>query len=195
MKKHLTLAVLFLAGIASAASFSWTTGNTNPIKFDGTTITTGATAYLVALGTSTDSSALWSIDTAAGTLSGASHVDYSAPKTTPALLAGTINKTYNDSGSGAIAVDNTFGMYITYTDANNVTWYNFAESVLAASTDTAGRYNTMTYSFDFTKKNEINVKSGEKPTAGGGWYAAVPEPSVALMGLLGIGMLLKRRRA
>ena len=194
MKKFITLIAITAATIAQAASFQWGTG-TVKVSFDGTAFTSAGssvTGYLVYLGTSTDTT----LDTSAGTIAGATSVDSKAPTTTGlAANKGKIVNTYNDGDNGNVAVGNTFGMFIKFTDSSGVDWYNFSDTVAVMSTDATGAYEAKSFAFNFDSKSEINVKSGAAPTAGGGWYAAVPEPSVAFMGLLGIGMLIRRRKA
>ena len=200
MKKFIALAAIMAATIAQAGSFQWGTG-TVKVSFDGTAFTSAGSSvmgYLVFLGTATDTSSLWTLDTTAGTIAGATEVKTKAPTTTGlAANKGKIVDTYNDGDNGNVSVGNTFGMFIKFNDGEK-DWYNFSSTVVTIATDATGAFvgDPASFAFDFTKKTEINVKSGVAPTAGGGWYAAgVPEPSTAALALAGLALLIKRRRA
>ena len=155
MKKTLAIAVAFAVVSASAASFEWGTG-TVKVAFDGTAFTTAspsATGYLVYLGTSTDATKLWTVDSSAGTLTVADSVN-SKETTSTGLNAGKgrIKGEYNDNDIGNVAVGNTFGMFITYNDGKD-TWYNFSSTIAKLTTDATGAFEAQSFAFDFTKKS------------------------------------------
>ena len=190
MKKTILLAALFAAITAQAASFTWGTGTVS-VTFDGTKLAGNATAYLVYLGTSTDTSALFSTTDEA--IVGADYVTSQATSTA-VRTAGRVSNSYSstDIVNGAV-----YGAYIKYNDGEK-DWFNFSSVTYTVSGVSLGTeaLTADTFTFDFDTKTEVKVASGEKPSAGGGWFAAaVPEPSVAIMGLLGIGMLIRRRKA
>ena len=200
MKKLAFILLAVIATTSQAASFAWGTGS-DKVSFNGTALTTSAstaTGYLVLLSTG-NVSGLYSIDyTSPGSITGADYVsDKVTTSTGLANAKGRISGTYSDT---AIQNGQVYGMYITFTDSEGTNWYNFSSDTYTVSGVTLGNeaLNAATFAFDFTTKKTITA-DGEAVTAGGGWHSinvpAVPEPSVALMGLLGLGMLLKRRRA
>ena len=200
MKKLAVLLVALVASASQAASFNWGTGSVK-VSFDGTALTTSAaeaTGYLVLL-TSGSVSGLYSVDyTTPGTITGAAYKK--DKKTTSTGLATGKGRIAGEYASNEIANGQVYGMYITFTDSEGTNWYNFSSDTYTVSGVTLGNeaLNAATFAFDFTTKKTITA-DGEAVTAGGGWHSinvpAVPEPSVALMGLLGLGMLIKRRRA
>ena len=196
MKKTFLIALFFAATLVQAASFKWSAA-TNA-KFEGTALAGNATGYLVYLGTTGTSADLFTVDyTAPGTITPADTVQN--VKSGEGRAAGAISATYKDTETGAdghhVYTGAKFGMFITYTDGDGTTWYNFSDTVASITTDATGAFEAKSFSFDYSTKTQI-TSSDASPSAGGGWYSiSVPEPSVALMGLLGLGMLLKRRRA
>ena len=198
MKTILSTMIAALAISSQAASFSWSAGDI--VKFDGTTLAGNATGYLVYLGTSTDLTSLYTVDyTEPGTITPATSV---MDKTTATgRAAGKLSMVkYDDAEHGftdgeQVKTGATFGLYLLYTDDAGKKWYNFSSTVATMATDATGAYESQTFAFNFDTKTEI-TSSTQSVSAGGGWYSiSVPEPSVALMGLLGIGMLIRRRKA
>ena len=190
MKRILTLIAVAVSMTSSAASFSWGSGTT-AIAFDGTTLAGNATAYLVYLGTSTDTTKLFTLT--ATEIVGASSAD-SGLTSTSKRTAGRVVETYQDT-TGQIANGATYGAYIVYNDGKK-NWFNFSSTVytVAGLEDDTSSLATANFEFNLGTKTEINPSSSS-PSAGGGWYAAVPEPSTAMLALAGLALLIKRRRA
>ena len=197
MKHILTTLIAIAALSAQASSFQWGTGSVK-VSFNGADMTTtdySVTAYLVYLGTSSDTSSLVTY-TSDGTVTTAESVQTAVPATSGLTSnKGKVKATYDDNNNGNIAEGNYFAVFLEYT-TSDYTYYNVS-SASAASLDATGAFNAMTFSFDFSSEAQVKTVSSSGSISGGsGWTAvAVPEPSVALMGLLGIGMLIRRRRA
>ena len=197
MKNKFTiLAVFAMAFVANGAQVNW---GSNGVLYNGTermSTVNGYTtkAYLVYLGGAgstwgtIDSSYIDSISSTAvaektaaapGTVAAASGDN-------PIFTAGT---TLIKNSSDAYTYDvSTFGILFVATnskdghDWGSDTYYKTSETfTLKNSGDT---YTAATETSTFSQA----VPSGSK-------WTAVPEPSVALMGLLGIGMLIRRRKA
>jgi hypothetical protein len=203
MKKILTFAAILLAAnFAQAISFSWGIDGGYTYFGSGNKLG-GITATLVYLGENETTYSILKnevknpipLKSDTGAVTAASTVS-----TVPALKGKFTAATYDlPAGSqvGTSATDvltagsSTFGLYLTYTDGDNVTWYNVSSSsytIPAGSSDiTTGL--SATFAFDW-KQND----AGTKLTSGGGW-TQVPEPSTAMLALAGLALLLKRRKA
>ena len=194
MKKTLILALLGVSVAAHAASFNWKSA---VVQFDGNTLLSGVTAYLVYLGTDTSVSSLYTISyEEPGAITPASHVQTSTPKT-GLVGKGTISSTYDDAdsvgGDGSqVKTGSNFGMYFIYNDGTDK-WYNFTTATVAMTTDATGAFEAKTFGFDFSTKTTIE-SAGQTPS---GWTKIniVPEPSTAMLALAGLALLIKRRRA
>ena len=199
MKKTLLAAfVVLTAGIASAASFTWTTSK---LSFGETVLkNTEVSAYLIYLGNGvsqlgsvsvTDTSTADSIAASFGA-SATVAKDYSVTTSRTGIAS---DKLSFSAGSGDYVSGDKFALLLSYV-SDGKTYFNLSTTgsmySLSVPTETPeiATYGDADYSFGNTVVGESKTLS-----SGGGWTVAVPEPSVALMGLLGLGMLLKRRRA
>lgn len=210
MKKTLTFAaVLLIAQAAQAISFTW--GPTGGYTYVGAGNKVGGiTATLVYLGEVANNPSYsigdWIVNNPTARTSADGVVTASSTVSDKAALNGKfVSKTYDLAAGSQVgseitdvltAGSSTFGLFLTYTDSDNVTWYNVSSStytIPAGSSDITTGLST-TFAFDW-KQNERGVAL----TSGGGWAAAaatpIPEPSTAALALAGLALLLKRRKA
>jgi len=192
MKKILTLALaLGFAGMASAATMQWAA---NSVAFDGTKFnkTTGAgsvlTGYLIALDQFSTS---YTVDDTFDATKIGALVDTNSSGTS---AMGKLNKAWTIDTDN-YANGDTFAVLLKYTGASDgKTYWNLSSGLVTLegfSVDPPTNASNTTASFSYGKGTDGTL------TAGGGWVAAaaVPEPGIACMALLGIGMMIKRRRA
>ena len=194
MKKILTFALVAAAISSQAVSFTWNS-NSVKISFDGSTALAEAgkiTAALIYLGT--DSSATvngYDVDNG---------IVVQTKDTTSSGMAatkGTYSQKYTKvlgttfENNATFAAGDYFTVLLTYTDSNDVKWYNLSSTVYQLPEDATDQTNDLKGSFNHSFS--MNAK-GTALSAGGGW-TAVPEPSTAALALAGLALLLKRRKA
>lgn len=192
MKKFLTLALAVgLAGMASAVSMKWSTASA--IKFNGSNLKSDGTVtgYLIALDSFADKYDVL------GSFSAADIGTKVDEKTGTSAMSKLQNSWTIDTSN--YSNGDTFAVLLKYTGASDgKTYWNLSSGLLtmAGMDDGSGDTppndaNDVSAAFSFAKGTDGTL------TAGGGWVAAaaVPEPGVACMALLGIGMMIKRRRA
>ena len=189
MKKLLSLGMaVVLASAASAVTMNWSSASA--IKFDGSNLKSDATVtgYLIALdafATSYDVTESFSF-TDVGT-----KVDEKNKTSAMSKISKDWEIDTDNYGNG-----DTFAVLLKYTGATDgKTYWNLSSGLVTltgmALDPPADADNTSsTFSFG-------TAATEGKLTAGGGWTAAaaVPEPGTAALALLGIGMLIRRRRA
>ncbi len=195
MKKLLTLAVIAVTtGIAQAASLSWMasqvyqSGTTTPVS--------GGLVYLFITEQSKDFGAgVTSVDDVIAFIKGGATVvtDETSGKAT------ALKKGEDQIGIAAEGATNTSGGFSGATGF----YENFAAGdslkAFAVVFDAATLATAENFIVTAEKEASWTSSAGAKTLLFGtqkdATWVAVPEPSVALMGLLGLGMLLKRRKA
>ena len=194
MKKTLTMLATCFSIVANAATINW--GATS--LYYGTNKTTGndTVGYLVYLGEfdKPEDVSYASIDMEALVSQQKNYsavADYKAPGTTTASK-GKINKSVgstallNNIGDAIVDGSTYFGTVYVYTSGDETFCL------------TGGTHLYDTAHYDVAASEEFSWQTDAVPSnsdsSSQGWKA-VPEPSVAIMGLLGLGMLLKRRKA
>ena len=197
-KTALTLLVALATGMASAASFSWTSSK---LSFGDTVLkNTAMTAYLIYVGNDVAQSASIAVTKESTAASIASSFGTSAKVAqsydVTASRTGILSADFSFSASGGDYVSkDAFALLLSYT-SDGKTYFNlssvdsaYALSVPAEDPDIA-TYRDASFSFGNTVVGESNSLS-----SGGGWTVAVPEPSTAALALAGLALLLKRRKA
>ena len=187
MKKLILLAVLAMtASVTQAVSFSWKIQSSAQVKFNGSSVGTSATAYLVYLGSDTAEAANFK-----------DFIDLSpvAPETKTSM--GKVNKSVTVTSDGA----GNYGLFLTYTSGEDTyynvssTTVNLSEAALTGLFDDGTALNPATFAFSDT--TNALVSSWDAASIGKGWYAVkpVPEPATGALALAGIALLFRRRKA
>jgi len=186
MKKLLTMILAAgLCGIASAASVNWSVAGQSFTTSDGSN--TRAKDYLVLVFLDSDKSAV----TTALSSGDASAVSAAlATYTSAEGFSATTKATGAASGSftSSESVGTTLTLWSVAFDGKTV-----ADSTSYLLSSTSVLSDVYEAPATPTNKGAFSAAS----YSGSSWtkMEAVPEPSVALMGLLGIGMLIRRRKA
>lgn len=189
----LTMTVLLSALAAEAAQINW---GSKGALYDGTTIMSKAngystTAYLVYLGSAGATWESFDVVSFANTKSDPDVVagpksanDYGVVVATASPYAVTVGAPVGGGTDVLTDGSSTFGVLYLATGGSfgETTHYVTGDSFVYDTTSSNYKAGTSTLTA------QSSVPSGTS-------WTAVPEPSVAIMGLLGIGMLLKRRRA
>ena len=192
MKKFLTLSLAVgLVGMASAVTLQW---NANSVAFDGTRFNANTSAtltgYLIALDSFAASYDVTDV------FSGEDVGTVLDSKTKTSAVGKMSNYWTIDTDNYANGA--TFAVLLKYVNPNdNKTYWNLSSGLVtmtSMSADPPVNADNVTASFSYGKGTDGTL------TAGGGWVAAVstpvvPEPGIAAMALLGLGMMLKRRKA
>ena len=184
MKKSILFFVLTIAAFsASGASIDWTmnTGrNGYMTNSKGDKIT--GTAYLLLTSDLSTADFKSESDIQSKALGGA---DGSL------AIANGVNTETKTSTDSRLTAPTKYSFTVLVYDSVNKEYFTSAVAYEQTAYNLTGDEYTDPKSITFTDENMHASAS----TRGTQTYHAVPEPSVALMGLLGLGMLLKRRRA
>ena len=180
MKKSIFFALMAMAIPAFAASINWSmsTGGTANFMVNSDNEKVKGFAYL-----------LLSSDVA----SFSSEAEIQSVALGSAEITDGVNKDTQIATSDKLTAPNKYDFSLIVFDTTKSEYYIASAEKKEAAYNLGAdmdHYGTAT-SIAFTAK-EVYATSALRHTQ---TYTSVPEPSVALMGLLGLGMLLKRRRA
>ena len=197
MKKlMMALGVVALAATVQAATFRWYQGSPISPAGDSTAQVTSGTVYLFS---GNGQSALLTAYVAAID-GGTSAADYLTGASgfvgTGTLASGSFSATTVPSASvtsgrvvwSETTTDTSRNYFQVFVDGDNV----YISDTFTVSVKTTGNSNI---SFQ-NNESRTALKQAADGYAGGGWYAAVPEPTSGLLMLLGMaGLALRRKRA
>ena len=191
MKKLATLAVLAaLAGSAHAAAITW--------GFGGTVYVAKSVTETAVQGDTFTGTVPWAL---ALVYVGQNQSSFNIDDLTSTSVLDTMDFAVSTSGKSAGKWSPSSKAFSTTAYADNASFavvlYDAAKSsfeyIYSGTTSAGSAVTTTTTVADMSARGSATIYgTGGSGTSG---VVAVPEPSVALMGLLGIGMLLKRRRA
>ena len=184
MKRFAILALALLCGFASASTINWSLAGKSFTTSDGSNVR--AKGYFVTVFLYSDYSAVMSAISAMEAPPSEAQVtavsDY---------IKGSGKTTATGASGGSFTVSDETYPSITTVELFMIAWD--AETINAA----ANYLVSTTVESDAYSGTDNPTKMGEFTSASytNKSWTPVPEPSVALMGLLGLGMLLKRRKA
>jgi hypothetical protein len=193
MKKYLTIALTAaFVGVTHAASLSWSAFNIYEPK-----TTTPADGYAIYLFI-TEQNDDFGVDVTTKN-------DVQTLLTSGASVVTEAGKTYLQKGTTSIAIaaigESSGGRIATAATGYNGDSFGSGDSlkgfavILDAATLATAKNFTVTDEKSASWTSSMGAKTLAFGNQANATWTAVPEPSVALMGLLGLGMLLKRRKA
>ena len=199
MKKlMMALGIVALAATVQAATFRWYNGSPISPVTDNTGTMTSGTVYLFAGNGQADLltgyvAAIAASTSAADYLTGATGYAGSSTLTTGGKFGTTtVASASVDTGGRAVwsetTTDATRNYFQVLVDGDNI----YISDTIAVTVKGTGNSNIAFQN----NESRTALKQAADGYAGGGWYAAVPEPTSGLLMLLGMaGLALRRKRA